>query len=391
MKSAMNFRGKRAEHKVMQRDDFADELRGLALLGIVLVNAPFLGISWQGLTASSMPAPQDQILAFIVAAFFQAKFYLIFGFLFGYSFNYFQKISDDNSHKRFYRRLMVIGTFGFLHASLFFVGDILLLYAILGLSLIWLKDKKGITILRIVGLYLLLWLLILTAVIGLVASDASGASVEQVHQLTDQVLRAGSFLDAFLARINVWPSAFTFILVLNGFSTLAMMGLGLLAGRVRLLANTSEHEQLWFSGKILGLAVGLPSGLLSAWLYVGPGANIALPGLRETAGVVLGFATAPFLAWGYIALLVAIRKRYPNVLQFFRSSGRMSMTCYVGESLLLSLIFCGYGLGYFGQLTLTSVTAIAIAAWFTIDIFAKFWLAKFWHGPLEFLLKMVIR
>jgi hypothetical protein len=70
------------------RETFPDELRGFALLGIVFVNAPFLGISGEGFTPEAVAAWYDRAAAFAVVAFAQAKFYLLFAFLFGYSMHF---------------------------------------------------------------------------------------------------------------------------------------------------------------------------------------------------------------------------------------------------------------------------------------------------------------
>jgi len=65
------------------RTDFIDELRGLSLLGIVLVNAPFLAISLNPHSSGVASGPINQIVEFLVAAFAQGRFYLIFSILFG--------------------------------------------------------------------------------------------------------------------------------------------------------------------------------------------------------------------------------------------------------------------------------------------------------------------
>lgn len=69
----------------------------------------------------------------------------------------------------------------------------------------------------------------------------------------------------------------------------------------------------------------------------------------------------------------------------------MSLTGYIGESALLSLIFCGYGLGLFSQLGAARVMLIALAAWLVLDLFAMAWLRVFDQGPLERLLRLWVR
>ena len=67
------------------RQHFPDEVRGLALMGILWVNVPYLAISAQGFDRAINGSVLDQAIEFLVAAMFQTKFYLLFSFLFGYS------------------------------------------------------------------------------------------------------------------------------------------------------------------------------------------------------------------------------------------------------------------------------------------------------------------
>ena len=70
-------------------------------------------------------------------------------------------------------------------------------------------------------------------------------------------------------------------------------------------------------------------------------------------------------------------------------AGRMSLTVYIGESALLSLVFAGYGLGFFGQWGALPVVLTSIASWAALSIFAWLWMKKFTQGPLEFVLALL--
>jgi uncharacterized protein len=125
LKSDMTTPSPSSSFAPLPRQEFADELRGFALLGIIFVNAPFLGISAEGFTADSVHAWYDRAAAFAVVAFAQAKFYLLFAFLFGYSMHFIVKDEGVTSVRRFRRRLLGLGLLGIAHAALLFVGDIL--------------------------------------------------------------------------------------------------------------------------------------------------------------------------------------------------------------------------------------------------------------------------
>lgn len=369
------------------REDFADELRGFALLGIVVVNAPFLAISGHGFTAASLASIADQLAAFATVAFAQAKFYLLFSFLFGYSLSFLIKPGNVESISQFKRRLIGLAALGALHAVFFFVGDILLMYALLGCALLWLQRKPDATVRKVIAIAIALWLLVLVLVLAGIGISPDQANVLAAVKPLDTALQSGSFFAAAKARLIIWPDVMSLLLALNALGVLAMFAAGLLAGRRRLFANPTAARGLWQRGARLGLLIGLPAALLSAYLAVCPGAAIDTPGVRETAGVVLGFATAPFLTWGYVSWLAQLRSRWPNILQWCRRAGRMSLTGYLGESILLSLIFCGYGLGWFGKLGAGAVMLIALAVWFAIDVFAQCWQRYLQYGPFEWLLR----
>lgn len=369
------------------RHDFADELRGFALLGIVLVNAPFLAISGQGFTEASVAATGDRIAALLTVTLAQAKFYLLFAFLFGYSMSFLVRADDAGSPARFVRRLLGLAALGVLHAVFLFVGDILLLYGLLGAALLLLRPWRDAALVRFVIAVGVLWITLLCALV-VAATDTSQSAVWAVRVAAfDAAMVSGTWWQAVAARFEFWPVAATVIGLLNGLPVLSVFALGLLAGRKRLLAQPNSHARLWRRGRSFGTVVGLPAALLGAWLSVGPGAQLGASGLRETSGVVLGFISAPLLSWAYVGWLLRWRQRLPDGLRWFRPAGRMSLSGYLGESALLSLVFCAYGLGLFGKLGAAAVAAIALLVWLTLDLLAHLTQRFFARGPAEWLLR----
>ena len=118
------------------REALPDRLRGIALLGIVVVNAAYLGISADGLTTESVDGVGNRLTSLLVVAFAQGKFYLLFSFLFGYSASFILRDHSAPNRRRYLRRMGGLFLFGLAHAVFFFIGDILITYAILGLLLL---------------------------------------------------------------------------------------------------------------------------------------------------------------------------------------------------------------------------------------------------------------
>jgi uncharacterized protein len=372
-----------------QRAHFADELRGFALLGIVLVNTPFLAISTTGYTAASLAAWPDRVAAFLVVAFAQAKFYLIFSFLFGYSLSFLLSRNDPAQRTRYKRRLLGLALLGSLHAVTAFVGDILLLYALLGTMMLVLVRWSDRRLFAFAGAALGVWLMLLALLVLLESYLPSDSAVSTLGQHLDAKLATGSFTETVLARFGFWPEAFVFIGTLNGLAVLAMFAVGLIAGRHGVLSDPDRHSALWRIGIRFGFGIGLPLGLLSAYLLIAPGTGTAAGGTIELAGLVLNFASAPFLSYGYIAALARLRQRSPDGLRVFRSAGRMSLTGYLGESILLSLIFCGYGGALFGEVGVAVAMLIGIGVWAALDGFSHLWLKRFDQGPFEMVLRRI--
>lgn len=375
----------------LPRQEFADELRGFALLGIIFVNAPFLGISAEGFTADSVLAWYDRAAAFAVVAFAQAKFYLLFAFLFGYSIRFIVIDESVASVRRFRRRLLGLGLLGIAHAALLFVGDILFLYAVLGIALVWMRRLSDQVVVRVAILAGIAWQIILIAIPVAVMAEPRGSITDEqliaAGQSFNQAMREGDFFESTVARISYWPLASSWIFVLNGLGVLMAFALGLVAGRQGLLARPEHHRPLWQAGLRWGLPTGLCLGLLSAWLAVGPGAQVGSWGLRETAGIALGFAGAPLLSWGYVSALATMHAGGVRALAIFRPAGRMSLSGYIGESLMLSMIFCAYGLGLFGELNAGAVSAVALGTWIVLDLLAKAMQSRWSSGPLEGILR----
>ena len=136
-----------------------DALRGFALFGILVVNigvfaSPYYG---SGVVDPAFGRPLDLAASWVFGLLFETKFYLLFSFLFGYSFTLQMAAAERGQAAflpRFLRRLAGLAALGAAHAVLFYHGDILLTYAILGLLLLCCRNLEPARALR-----LALWLI----------------------------------------------------------------------------------------------------------------------------------------------------------------------------------------------------------------------------------------
>lgn len=368
------------------RQHFPDEVRGLALMGILWVNVPYLAISAQGFDRAINGSVLDQAIEFLVAAVFQTKFYLLFSFLFGYSAHLI--LSRSSSWHVFARRLVGLAILGLLHAVFFFAGDILLTYALLGTTLLFANQWKDATLKKMsatTAFATALWILLLIAIVA--GAPSNQHNDQSLYRAFNDAAAQSGFLDLAQARLALLPTYLLIIGSLQWGYALACFFLGFLAGRHALLSEPERHEQVWRFCRRLGY-VGFPLTLAGAWLIAGPG-SIGAASLqpREIMGTLLVAAAAPLVTASYLGLLVALRARFSDLLRPFRSVGRMSLTTYLLQSVLLCLVFCGWGLGLFGQVSNALAIMIGMGIYICQALAASLWLARFEQGPMEWLMK----
>lgn len=363
----------------MSRVVLIDVLRGFSLFGLLLVHLPILGIGEfvfldkLDLT-SSLP---DQVAYLIYYNLSDGRFFPIFAFLFGYGFALQLKGKVGENPNIFLRRLLGLAILGLLHNVLFFNGDILFSYACIGFVLFFLRkttDKK-LVILFVLGL-------LISSVTYYLIGDYNPTASEIENQWnamrrTNQV----SFWESVYFRLLSAPEIFGFILLFNWPSSFAMLCLGFLLGRKGTLTLEKPFEKIpsWFF--LIAVLLGLGGGLLASLHNL---TNIP----RPIAMAVFGF-TAPLLSFIYIFLLQKGLSRYPNFLGFRLLSevGKISLTIYLLESVLMAVFFQKWGFGQFEKYSLFQTMLLAIPFYLILVSFSKIWLHFFEIGPMEGILR----
>jgi uncharacterized protein len=376
--------------KISQRDSFPDILRGFALLGIAMVNIQFFSIStFNGAESLDLMDPQNASVAFLVAALFQAKFYLLFSFLFGYSAHYVLK-GEKSNRRRWIARSVGLVLLGLLHLTFFFHGDILFLYGVFALLLTFLYFRKektlkvwawviySITVVLFMGISLLVYL----AEVVLVSKGKSFPSQETIGFL-DVALKSGGFLDIAAARFEFWLLAAGPAFLLQGSLVFVAFIVGVLVARRGGLAASLKPE-LMKKFAIWGLTLGLGLQLLSAYIFISnEQAESYSLGLYLTA-MAINFLTAPLMSAGLVGALWLLSQRWK--LSLLSAAGRHSLSIYLGQSLVFSTLFSAWGFGLFQDLSLLSVVLIAAATWLALALLAQLNLRFRTRGPMEALL-----
>ncbi|KGR80576.1 DUF418 domain-containing protein [Ureibacillus manganicus] len=372
-----------------ERIDSLDIIRGFSLLGILLVNMfgfylPMPHIDLQDWFREAMDIIWLQTLDIYV----QSSFYPLFSMLFGYGIAM-QYVKAENTGIRFYsfarKRMIILFVLGMIHALFIWWGDILAMYAFCGVFLLLFIPFSPKMILTF-GLVIfgLMHFLILSVygMAGIANKVYEAMSVDIV--MVENAITAygiGNWFDAFNQRLNdlsvqmnpaMWLSAL--------FTILPYMLIGAALAKWRLIERAKNLIGLWITLAVVGMGLGL---FIKSAPYI-----FERTYLLEYLKVYIG---GPILSLGYMALIVCIcmLPLLPKILRPIGQVGRMSLTIYIMQSIICSIIFYDFGFGLYGRVTVQMGVLIAIAIFIVQIIFALTWFMKFKQGPLEAVVKKI--
>ena len=378
----------------MQREIIPDVLRGFALLGILVVNIQFMALSSaEGARGEWTVGLANGSATFIIAAIFAGKFYLIFSFLFGYSSNYIIRENKAN-RKRWIKRSILLIFIGVLHFTFLWHGDILFVYGLFGLLLTPFFFRTDRT-LKIWSRVIFSISFLLVCLIGALVYIGERYFPEESFQTPletklDQVLLDGSFLQAVPARLELWVYGVSSGVFLQGGLAFAAFLMGVRMARSKFLSTSFDRE---VNTKLMkqGLFFGLPIQILAATVLV-QNENKAEPSEAiYLISLFTSFMAAPLLSIFYIALIRKLVSDKPNLLSWIGPAGKMSLTVYILQSVITSLIFGPWGFGLFQQLQTWMVLLLAVGIWLILVYFATTWLKRYKQGPLEWLVNRITK
>lgn len=364
-----------------------DALRGFALLGILVVNSAQMMSPWEAEGFRDPgAAPVDHLAVWLVTALASSKFYLLFSFLFGYSFTL-QAVSAERDGAsitaRFLRRSLGLVLLGLAHAVLLYTGDILLTYGLLGLVLLWARRTAPATAVKAAAWIYGVFGALLVALGAL--TTAVDAREPVPHGVIAEAVAAYRGTAGTVVRENLDRLPLTLVAaLLMAPGVLAAFFLGLAAGKRRLLAPGGVGRARLRRTATAGLAVGVPGAAFFACAAQGP-----LDDRWHLLGVGVGTLTAPALSAAYACLLLLLldSPRGDRVRRLFAPAGRLALTNYLGQSLVVMCVATAYGLSLYGRLGAAAVLLLALAVYALQLALSTAWLRRFRHGPAEWLLR----
>ncbi|MCM6773840.1 DUF418 domain-containing protein [Nocardia sp. CDC159] len=360
-----------------------DILRGFALFGILITNAVVL----TGILTSDAPMgterfwvhhdPADRMTDAVIEALFLGRFYLLFAFLFGYSFTLqleAARRAGASGPWRLLRRCGALFLVGVVHVLFLWVGDILTLYAFLGLILLLLRKIRPRTaIVAGTFLYVVYWLP------SFLPGDDDLPLGEWLHvaQLTSGF--AGSAADTFRAQLEVGPRFALLIWFGQGVTSLGMFLLGLAAGKAQLFRDRERLRRWTPRAMWIGFGIGLP---VSAITFADVAALVHLPSWWSGVQELIN----PLMTFAYVAVVLHLSTtRWASATGLLAPAGRMAASNYIGQSVVLLLLYSGYGLS--ARIPALAVVALGVLTFALQVVISRWWLTGHAYGPVEWVLR----
>lgn len=402
---------KLAPVKPGERIQVIDILRGFALFGILVVNMHYFSQPFLSAVAGPDAPWWDQTAAWLISFLATSKFFTLFSFLFGLGLGI-QVLRAEERGAKFFgvyvRRLGALLLFGLAHAFLLWVGDILVLYSLVGFVVaLFFRKAKPRT--------LVIWAIILTVLqlvwplafgglfwLGQTAAETSPEAAEQFElALAEQarisaediaidleVYGTGNYIEITAERVNDFVMALGTSGLTSVLTVWSMFLLGLAAAKSNIFQQLPDRLPFFRRVALICLPLGV---VLNLW-WAASGISLAGDSMTNLgpeffiAVAVLNLG-GPVLSMGYMAGIVLLVYETPvgRWLSVLAPVGRMGLTNYLMQSLVATTIFYGYGFALFGQVGAAMGLLITVVIYAVQIPLSHFWMGRFRYGPMEWL------
>ncbi len=378
-----------------------DVLRGFALLGILVMNMPMFSYSMfaeadgSHLWPSLFDQRAEQLRDLLFSGKFNSMFSLLFGIGFTIQFARMQACDPDHATRLYLRRLLVLAVFGVVHALVFWPGDVLHVYALLGLVLVLglrRVSDRGIVALIVACLVYpalsgVLRLKVLTQ--DIVAARVRDAQAFEISSNT--AYGYGSFADTVTENVRVMSYFYGDPISL--WSTVGwyvMMGMtlliGVLAGRRRWVQRIPSllpqiRRLAW-----LTLGVGLVCGVAFTLILAMNRAPSPSP-IKVLGSVCYNVSRLSMMLF-YVLVIVQLVQRatWQRWLAPLAAAGRMPLTNYLMQTAICITLFQGWGFGLWMKVDPALGLLLSLAIFFLVQVpWSLWWLRRHDRGPMEVL------
>lgn len=376
--------------KSKNRIDLLDIYRGFAILGIFVVNIVIMNSTFlnQDEFAKQWTSNIDQISTKILQLFFYTKFFPIFSLLFGLGISMQAlKLFDKNqlSFSFFARRMFILFLIGVFHISFLWSGDVLNLYAIIGIftTLLIRKSNKLILVLSTIFLLFPFYDQLFEYIFNLVnfrpesyLKDYTGASV-------NEIIRNGTYIQGIKLRLLEYLSNVPMLFGFLAPIAISMFLLGLYLGKNKVYESLDLFIQK-IKKPILLITI-LTNIYRITFLFILVKLEIfSFEIYRETfiklmvlCDVAMGLFYLWVIGWLYF------NTKWKMILLPLKYAGRMALTNYIMQSFIGLILFSSIGFKLYETLSPSQTLTTAILVFVFQVILSKIWLTYFKFGPLE--------
>lgn len=337
-----------------------DLLRGFAMFGVLWSNLN----DWY---AATKPVTSfDSSLEWMQHTLIGQRFYTLLCLLFGIGFGIqLMRAAERGMDVRamYYRRSLVLLAMGITHALLIWSGDILTEYALVSFALLLFRTASTR---RLLIASAICWVAPYVVKIVMMVAGLKIFTPSIPTAMADQILAHGSWTQIEHVRIALYLDKVAHF-GWTYFDTAAKFLLGLWAMKSGYLRRAIEESRTTRRLLILALLVAASGYVIGApW---------------EVEGTAIAYAALLLLLWQ--------APRLTRMLQPLAATGRMALTTYLTQSVVCTLLFYGYGLGWYGQISYSGMLLITLALFACQMIVSTWWLTRFRFGPVEWLWRRI--
>ena len=370
------------------RIEMVDALRGFAVMAILLVhNVEHFIFSVYPTESPAWLATLDKGVLDATFSLFAGKAYAIFSLLFGFTF-YIQCANERRrGHDfgyRFLWRLVLLAMFATLNAAFFPGGDVLMLYAVMGIVLFLVRNWSDRAILITAILFTLQpveWYHYIASLVNPL-HQLPDYGVGAMYEAVGEVTRGGNFWEFIRCNITLGQKA-SFMWAVGAGRVSQTAGLflfGLYIGRKQLFLSNEKNLHLWTKILVVSAICFAPLHSLRN-LIMTEGSTL----VQQTVGTAFDMWQKLSFTFVLISSFVLLyqSKSFSSRIGGLRFYGRMSLTNYVSQSIIGAFIYFPIGLYLAPYCGYTVSLLIGIAIFFLQMHFCKWWLGRFKQGPLE--------
>lgn len=365
-----------------------DLLRGWAMFGVLWAN---LNTDY----GTRDPAnAMDRGLAWLQYNLISARFLALLSLLFGVGFGIQLLRATERGvdvRTMYYRRSLALMAIGIVHGCLVWWGDILSGYALVAFALVVFRTASPR---RILTAAILCWFVVPEIVSR--AFFLAGLRYPMWSVYPPWVLAHGSWLQVAPIRVTMYLDGLSATLGAFYFWVLSLFLVGLWAVKSgylrRVIEDPKTTRRLLFIA-ITAAAVGYARNLIFSKLlpsgFFLRGDDPGVPRFWIPVQLIrrlLGWSTVgTTVAFAAILLLLWQRPRIARILRPLAATGRMALTTYLTQSVVCTLLFYGYGLGWYGHVGFTGMFEITLVLFACQMAASTWWLGRFRFGPVEWL------